>query len=62
MFFNIILYVYMYMYLGLGPRKFKTKYTEVGDRSVWTRMPGEMPPKVCWNPHVQQYSIYVHVG
>ena len=28
---------------GLGARKFQTKYTETGDRSVWTRMPGEEP-------------------
>ena len=35
----------IYVFVGMGPRKFKTKYNEVGDRSVWTRMPGE-PQKV----------------
>lgn len=42
----LLIYDISLLHVGLGPRKFKTKYTEVGDRSVWTRMPGEPPPTV----------------
>jgi len=38
-------YVYMYYTLGLGPRKFRSTYAELGDRSVWTDTPADKERK-----------------
>ena len=33
--------VYVQFFVGLGPRKFRTKKSDTGDRSVWTDTPAD---------------------
>ena len=33
--------------LGLGPRKFRSTYAELGDRSVWTDTPADKEKKAA---------------
>ena len=33
--------------LGLGPRKFRSTYAELGDRSVWTDTPADKERKAA---------------
>ena len=50
---------------GLGPRKFRSKYAELGDQSVWTDTPAEKARKTAAareREKVKKYNMYIILG